>query len=55
MTDKEFLSWVHDRLHYQHHEDPKIDYMIRLRKIINEIDGPIDNSHYPKAKSVIKK
>lgn len=35
MTDKKFLQWIHDRLHYQHGEKVDVDYMHKLRAIIN--------------------
>lgn len=34
MTDREFLIWIYQRLVDVHGEDPKDDYMIRLRKVI---------------------
>ena len=36
MTDKDFLQWLHDRLVIQHGEDPRFDYMYKLRAIINK-------------------
>lgn len=39
-TDREFLCWLHERLQHQHHESPLIDYMHKLRAIIQ--DTPID-------------
>lgn len=41
MTDKEFLSWIRDRLEYRHGENPRLDYMIKLKQIINDMDGEI--------------
>jgi len=37
MKDKEFLLWLHDRLVYQHNENFNVDYMHRLRSIINDL------------------
>jgi hypothetical protein len=37
MSDKEFLQWIHDRLHYQHKENVNIDYMHKLRAIIKGV------------------
>lgn len=37
MTDKEFLVWVHDRMAYVHGENVNVDYMHKLRAIINVI------------------
>jgi hypothetical protein len=38
MTDKEFLIWIHQRLRYVHKESPYVDYMWKLRSIIQETD-----------------
>ena len=35
MRDKEFLQWIHDRLHQVHDENLNADYMWKLRAIIN--------------------
>ena len=37
MTDREFLAWIHERLEYQHKENPGVDYMWKLRSIILNI------------------
>lgn len=34
MTDKKFLEWVQNRLHYQYGADFRADWMIRLTLII---------------------
>ena len=34
MTDREMLIWIHQRLVKVHGEDPLVDYMHRLRAII---------------------
>lgn len=34
MKDKEFLQWIHDRLANVHDENPAVDYMWKLRAII---------------------
>jgi len=34
MTDKQFLQWIHDRLRYEHGENIYMDYMHKLRAII---------------------
>ena len=34
MTDKEFLQWIYERLVYVHKTNPNLDYMHRLKKII---------------------
>ena len=36
ITDQEILIWIHDRLQYTHNENPRIDYMHKLRAIIAE-------------------
>ena len=35
MSDKDFLQWIHDRLIHVYGENLKVDYLHRLRKIIN--------------------
>jgi len=35
MTDREFLTWLYERLEYVHHENPNVDYMHKLRAIIS--------------------
>jgi hypothetical protein len=37
-TNSEHLSWLFDRLVEVHNENPNYDYMIRLRKIIDEVE-----------------
>lgn len=34
MTDKQFLTWIHERLVHVYHEDNHMDYMWKLRAII---------------------
>ena len=34
MTDKDFLQWIHDRLEHVHGENPRLDYMEKLRCVI---------------------
>jgi len=34
MADKDFLKWLHDRLHFVHGESVHADYMHKLRSII---------------------
>lgn len=34
MNDKQFLTWIHERLVHVYHEDNHIDYMWKLRAII---------------------
>jgi len=34
MKDKDFLFWIHQRLLIVHHENPSMDYMHKLRAII---------------------
>lgn len=40
MTDREFLTWIHERLEYVHEENPNMDYMWKLRSVIAAI--PVD-------------
>lgn len=37
MTDKEFLWWIHERLVWVHREQELMDYMHRLRAIIQDL------------------
>lgn len=34
MTDQQFLWWIHERLVHQYGEDEMMDYMRRLRAVI---------------------
>lgn len=34
MTDKQFLTWIHERLVHVHNENNCMDYMWKLRAII---------------------
>jgi len=36
--DKQFLSWVYERLVYVYHENENYDYMIHFKKIIDTIE-----------------
>jgi len=37
MNDRDFLIWLHDRLADVHGEDPRVDYMHKLRAIIADV------------------
>ena len=37
IQDKEFLQWIHDRLHYVYKEPYNMDFMHKLRAIIETI------------------
>jgi len=37
MDDKEFLQWIYERLLYVYHENENVDYMHRLKKIIESV------------------
>jgi len=39
MTNSEHLNWLFDRLVEVHNENPNYDYMIRFRKIIDEVEN----------------
>ena len=43
MKDLEFLMWLHDRLEHVHSENPLIDYMHKLRAIIEVCDPEQDS------------
>ena len=49
MKDKEFLQWIHNRLHYIHEESVNVDYMHRLRAIIDRIP---EDQHTPNVCSI---
>jgi hypothetical protein len=34
MSDKDFLTWIYERLEHVHGENPRVDYMRRLRMTI---------------------
>ena len=36
MSDREFLSWIYERLHFVHGENENVDYMQRLKRIVNK-------------------
>lgn len=38
MTDRDFLMWMHERLVHVHGENPRVDYMNKLRAIIKATD-----------------
>jgi hypothetical protein len=44
MKDREFLIWLHQRLEHVHHENPCVDYMHMLRKIIRDTSPVSDSS-----------
>lgn len=37
MKDREFLTWIHERLVHVHNENNNMDYMWKLRSIIQSI------------------
>lgn len=37
MNDKQFLTWIHERLVHVHNENNCIDYMWKLRAIIQAV------------------
>ena len=41
MKDKEFLTWIHERLEFVHGEDRRVDYMRKLQSIIDNMDENI--------------
>lgn len=48
-ADKEFLQWIHDRMHLVHGENESYDYMHKLRSIIASIDSNITQAAANKA------
>ena len=41
MRDKEFLKWIHNRMIHVHNENPNVDYLHKLRSIIDFIDEDV--------------
>ncbi len=39
MTNSQHLNWLFDRLVEVHNENPNYDYMVRFRKIIDEVEN----------------
>ena len=37
MNDKQFLTWIHERLIHEHNENRNMDYMWKLRAIIESM------------------
>jgi hypothetical protein len=38
MYDKDFLQWLYNRLHHEHGENKNVDYMRKLKSIIEATD-----------------
>lgn len=49
MRDKPFLQWIHDRLQYVHGEPLNIDYMHKLRAIIQNTDEEKETPNWVKS------
>lgn len=51
MTDKEFLQWIFNRLKNVHGENPNLDYMRKLKSLIDKNEwvrfNPSDKSTWP--------
>ena len=48
MNDHDFLNWIHERLQNVHGEDPRVDYMQKLKTIIQSTPRASNaNSGYP--------
>ncbi len=52
MKDREFLIWIHERLHKVHEEDPLFDYMWKLRSIIESTPKDIDTPNCTQVRDV---
>ena len=52
VKDREFLIWLHERLEHVHGENPLIDYMHRLRKLIWSISPDKDISQWKDTNSL---
>ena len=42
MTDKEFLSWIYDRMIYKYGENENMDYLHRFKRIIDSLQEEPD-------------
>lgn len=34
MTDKEFLTWIYERMIHVHGENPNVDYMLKFKDVL---------------------
>jgi hypothetical protein len=39
MRDKDFLRWIHERLIHVHGENENVDYLMKLRSIVESTDA----------------
>ena len=44
-SDWQFLSWIYDRLVFVYNENPSLDYMRRLKRIVDRMEEE-ENCHY---------
>ena len=47
MTDKEFLTWIYERMTHVHNENPNVDYMLKFKDILDKMTDvqPHDKMH----------
>lgn len=45
MNDKEFLTWIYERMKNVHQEDEDVDYMIRFKNIIDSMKTDVHLKH----------
>jgi hypothetical protein len=45
MNDKEFLTWIYERMKNVHQEDEDVDYMIRFKNIIDSMKTDVHLEH----------
>ena len=45
MNDKEFLTWIYERMKNVHQEDEDVDYMIRFKNIIDSMKTDVQPEH----------
>ena len=38
----EHLKWIYERMQYVHKEDPRVDYMIKFKKILQKLDVALE-------------
>ena len=37
MSEKEFLTWIYERMIYVHKENPNFDYMLTFKNILDKM------------------
>ena len=42
-TDYEHLLWIYGRLLFKHKENPRVDYMVRMKEILERLKKEEEN------------